>query len=117
MTPAHEEPGRVRLTMPCGPAHVDEQGHMHAGAVASIVDIAAVAASWSMVTRRPGIRGSTIAMQVSFPDTAATPVVADAHVHERAEALLFNTVHVTAAGSGRLLALGQVSYRLLEPWP
>ena len=90
---------------------------MHAGAVASIVDIAAVAASWSMVTRRPGIRGSTIAMQVSFPDTAAAPVVADAHVHERAEALLFNTVHVTAADSGRLLALGQVSYRLLEPWP
>ena len=44
---------------------------MHAGAVASIVDIAAVAASWSMVTRRPGIRGSTIAMQVSFPNTTA----------------------------------------------
>ncbi|MET0850087.1 MAG: hotdog fold thioesterase [Candidatus Rokuibacteriota bacterium] len=117
MTPAHQEPGRVRLTMPCGPAHLDEQGRMHAGVVASIVDIAAVAASWSMVTRRPGIRGSTIAMQVSFPDTAAAPVVAEAHVHERAEALLFNTVHVTAPDSGRLLALGQVSYRLLEPWP
>ena len=117
MTPVHEEPGRVRLTMPCRPGHLDEQGHMHAGAVASIVDIAAVSASWSMVTRRPGIRGSTIALQASFPDTAAEPVLADAHVHERAEALLFNTVRVTAAGSGRLLALGQVSYRLLEPWP
>jgi hypothetical protein len=56
-------------------------------------------------------------MQVSFPDTAAEPAVADAHVHERAEAILFTTVHVTATGSRRLLALGQVSYRLLEPWP
>jgi len=117
MTPLHQEPGRVRLSMPCTPAHLDERGHMHAGVLASIVDIAAVAASWSLVPRQPGARGSTIALQVSFPGAAAEPVLADAHVQQRVEELLFNTVHVTAAGSGRLLALGQVSYRLLEPWP
>ena len=117
MTPIHQEPGRVRLSMPCTPAHLDERGHMHAGVLASIVDIAAVAASWSLVPRQPGARGSTIALQVSFPGAAAEPVLADAHVQQRAEALLFNTVHVTGAGSGQLLALGQVSYRLLEPWP
>lgn len=115
MTPLHQEPGRVRLSMPCPPDHLDERGALHAGAVASIVDIAAVAASWSLVPRQPGARGSTIAMQVSFPGAAAEPVVADAHVHQRMEELLFSTVHVTAAGSGQLLALGQVSYRLLEP--
>lgn len=117
MTPLHQEPGRVRLSMPCTPAHLDEGGRVHAGALASIVDIAAVAASWSLIPRRPGARGSTIAMQVSFPGAGAEPAVADAHVHQRAEELLFSTVHVTAAGSGQLLALGQVSYRLLEPWP
>ena len=117
MAPVHESPGRVRLSMPCTPDHVDEQGRMHAGALASIVDIAAVAASWSLVSRRPGARGSTIAMQVSFPGVAADAVVADAHVQQRAEELMFNTVHVTSAASGQLLALGQVSYRLIEPWP
>jgi uncharacterized protein (TIGR00369 family) len=117
MVPLHEEPGRVRLSMPCTPEHRDERGRMHAGALASLVDIAAVAASWSLVPRQRGARGSTIGMQVSFPGAVAEAVVADAHVQQRAEELLFSTVHVTAASSGQLLALGQVSYRLLEPWP
>ena len=107
----------MRLSMPLAPERLDEGGRVHAGALASIVDISAVAASWSLVGRRQGARGSTIAMQVSFPGAVADGVVADAHVHQRAEELLFSTVHVTAAGSGQLLALGQVSYRLLEPWP
>jgi uncharacterized protein (TIGR00369 family) len=117
ITPLHESPGRARLHMPGTPAHLDETGHLHAGALASLVDIAAVTASWSLVPRRPGARGSTIGMQVSFPNTTAGAVVADAHVQQRAESLLFNTVHVTTAASGQLVAMGQVSYRLLEPWP
>ena len=117
ITPLHQTPGRVRLHMPYTPMHVDEREHVHAGALASIVDIAAVSATWSLVQRRPGVRGSTIGMQVSFPSAATTDVVADAHVQQRSEELLFSTVHVTTATSGQLVAMGQVSYRLLEPWP
>ncbi len=117
ITPLHQSPGRVRLHMPCTAMHVDERGRLHAGALASIVDIAAVTASWSLVPSREGARGSTIGMQVSYPSGAAEAVVADAHVQQRSEELLFSTVHVTTAGSGQLVAMGQVSYRLLEPWP
>ena len=117
ITPLHQSAGRVRLHMPCTAMHVDEGGRLHAGALASIVDIAAVAASWSLVPRRQGARGSTIGMQVSYPSPAAEPVLADAHVQQRSEELLFSTVHVTTAASGQLVAMGQVSYRLLEPWP
>ena len=117
ITPLHQSPGRVRLHMPCTAMHVDERGQLHAGALASIVDIAAVTASWSLVPRREGARGSTIGMQVSYPSAAAAAVVADAHVQQRSEELLFSTVHVTTAVSGQLVAMGQVSYRLLEPWP
>jgi uncharacterized protein (TIGR00369 family) len=117
ITPLHQSPGRVRVHMPCTAMHVDERGHLHAGALASIVDIAAVAASWSLVPRRDGARGSTIGMQVSYPGAAAEAVVADAHVQQRSEDLLFSTVHVTTAISGRLIAMGQVTYRLLEPRP
>jgi uncharacterized protein (TIGR00369 family) len=117
IAPEHQVPGRTRLSMPCTPMHVDERGHVHAGALASIVDIAAVSATWSLVERRPGVRGSTIGMQVSFPHPATAAVVADAHVQQRSEELFFSTVHVTQAGSGQLVAMGQVSYRLLEPWP
>ena len=107
MAPLHEEPGRVRLAMPGAAELLDERGRVHAGALASIVDIAGTAASWALVGRRPDARGSTIGLQVSFPGAAAGGVVADAHVHQRAEELLFSTVHVTAEGSGQLLALGQ----------
>ena len=117
ITPLHQGPGRARLRMPCTDMHVDERGQLHAGALASIVDIAAVTASWSLVPRREGARGSTIGMQVSYPSGAAAAVVADAHVQQRSEELLFSTVHVTTAVSGQLVAMGQVSYRLLEPWP
>ena len=117
ITPLHQSPGRVRLHMPYAVSHLDERGHLHSGALASIVDIAAVAASWSLVSRRQGARGSTIGMQVSYPGEAAAAVVADAHVQQRSEELLFSTIHVTTAVSGQLVAMGQVSYRLLEPWP
>ncbi|MGH6689744.1 MAG: PaaI family thioesterase, partial [Gammaproteobacteria bacterium] len=117
ITPLHQSPGRVRLHMPCTAMHVDERGQLHAGALASIVDIAAVTASWALVPRREGARGSTIGMHVSYPIGAAEAVVADAHVQQRSEELLFSTVHVTTEATGQLVAMGQVSYRLLEPWP
>jgi uncharacterized protein (TIGR00369 family) len=117
ITALHESPGRVRLTMPCTPIHVNERGQLHAGALASIVDIAAVAASWSLIPRRQGARGSTIGMQVSYPTAAAEAVVADAHVQQRSEELFYSTVHVTSVATGQLVAMGQVTYRLLEPWP
>lgn len=117
IAPLHVGPGRVRLQMPCTAAHCDESGALHAGALASIVDIAAVAASWSLVPRRDGARGSTVGMQVSYPRRAAAAVVADAYVQQRSEELLFTTVDVTTADDGRRVAMGQVSYRLLEPWP
>ncbi len=117
ITPLHQGPGRVRLHMPCTPMHVDERGQLHAGALASIVDIAAVTASWSLVPRREGARGSTVGMQVSYPGHAATAVVADAYVQQRSEELLFTTVSVSTADDRQLVAMGQVSYRLLEPWP
>src|SRR5262249_24056684 len=117
ITPVHEGPGRARLRMPCTPAHLDETGSLHAGAVASLVDIAAVAASWGLGGRRPGARGSTLRIQVRLPGPTREGAVARAHGHQRAEALLVCTVHVTAAMSGQLVALGRVSYRMLEPWP
>jgi uncharacterized protein (TIGR00369 family) len=116
ITPLHHSPGRVRLHMPCTARHVDERGHLHAGALASLVDIAAVAATWSLVPNRQGARGSTIGMQVNYPSTTTAAVVADAHVQQRSEELFLSTVQVTTVTSGQLVAMGQVSYRLLEPW-
>ena len=115
MTLQHQSPGRVRLHMPCTAMHVDERGQMHAGPLASITDLAGTTAAWSLVHRRPGTRGATVGMQVSYASATTDPVVADAHVQQRSEELFFSTVHVTSATTGALVALGEVTYRLLEP--
>jgi uncharacterized protein (TIGR00369 family) len=111
----HHRPGRIRLAMPCTPAHVDERGQMHEGALASIADIAGTAAAWSLIPNREGARGSTVGMQLSYPHPATEPVIADAYVQQRSEELFFSTVHVTGADTGQLVAMGQVSYRLVQP--
>src|SRR5262249_22084447 len=115
MTLQHQSPGCVRLHMPCTAMHMDERGQMHAGALASITDLAGTTAAWSLVPRRPGARGATVGMHVSYTDTTTDPVVADAHVQQRSEELFFSTVHVTSTITGHLVALGEVTYRLLEP--
>ena len=115
ITPLHQTLGTVRLHMPCPASHTDEQGRLHAGALASLVDIAGVSATWSLVPSRQGARGSTIGMHVAYTSAATEPVVADAHVQQRSEELFFATVHVTTAATGQLVAIGEVSYRLLEP--
>jgi uncharacterized protein (TIGR00369 family) len=115
MTLQHQSPGRVRLHMPCTAMHMDERGQMHAGALASIADLAGTAAAWSLVARRPGARGATVGLHVSYASTTTDPVVADAHVQQRSEELFFSTVHITSAITGHLVALGEVTYRLLEP--
>jgi uncharacterized protein (TIGR00369 family) len=115
IAPVYQSPGRVRLRMPCNPMHTDERGHLHPGALASLVDIAGVAAAWSLVPCRQGARGSTIGMHVSYTSATAEPVVADAQVQQRSEELFFSTITVTDANTEQLVAMGQLSYRLLEP--
>jgi uncharacterized protein (TIGR00369 family) len=106
-------PGSVCLAMPYLPAHSDEQGNMHPGAVAALLDTAGTYASWSMVQRQ-GTRGATVGIQLSYPDVGQTDVVAEAHVERRSEEMFFSLVQVRAVATGHLVAMGNVSYRLLE---
>jgi uncharacterized protein (TIGR00369 family) len=109
----YEAPGRVRLSMPCTADTVDERGQLHEGAIASLLDIAGTAAAWSLV-RQPGSRGATIGMQLSYLNATSDAVLADAHIQQRSEELFFSTVQITSARTRQLVAVGNVSYRLLE---
>ena len=113
VTTTHEQPGRVRLTMPCTADHVDEQGHLAEGALAALLDIAGTAASWTLA-KRQGSRGATIGMQLSYLNPAQDAVVADAQVQQRSEELFFSTVQITTMTSRQIVAMGNVSYRILE---
>jgi hypothetical protein len=52
-------------------------------------------------------------MQLSYPDVSQTDVVAEAHVERRSEEMFFSRVQVRAVATGHLVAMGNVSYRLL----
>lgn len=113
VTRTHERPGRVRLTMPCTANHMDEQGHLAEGALAALFDIAGTAASWTLA-KHQGSRGATIGMQLSYVHPAHDAVAADAQVQQRSEELFFSTVQITTMTTGQLVAMGNVSYRILE---
>jgi uncharacterized protein (TIGR00369 family) len=99
--------------MPYVSEHSDEQGHVHPGAVAALLDTAGTYAAWSMVQRQ-GSRGATVGMQLSYPDVSQTDVIAEAHVERRAEEMFCSLVQVRAVSTGHLVAVGNVHYRLLE---
>ncbi len=115
ITCQHYSPGRIQMHMPGTETLMDARGQLHDGALASIIDVCGTAAAWSLVPNREGARGSTIGMQLSYTQAAAEAVVADAHVQQRAEEIFFSTVYATTVTSGQLVAMGQVSYRLVEP--
>ena len=86
---------------------------MHPGAVAALLDTAGTYASWSLV-QQEGARGATVGMQLSYPDMCHTDVVAEAHVEQRSEEMFFSLVQVREVSMDHLVAMGNVSYRLLE---
>jgi uncharacterized protein (TIGR00369 family) len=113
ITTVSHSPGSVRLSMPYVSAHCDEQGNVHPGALAALLDTAGTYAAWSMVQRQ-GSRGATVGMQLSYPDVSQANVIAEAHVERRAEEIFCSLVQVRAASTGHLIAVGNVDYRLLE---
>ena len=115
ITYQHCSPGRIQMHMPAIEALMDARGQLHDGALASVIDVCGTAAAWSLVPDREGARGSTIGMQISYTQATAEAVVADAHVQQRSEEIFFSTVYATTVTSGQLVAMGQVSYRLVEP--
>lgn len=113
MTTTYRQDGRVRLRMPCPQEHRDEAGNLHEGALAALLDTAGTYAAWSLVHPQ-GARGATIAMQLSYTGVSAADVMADAQVQQRSEELFFSLVQIRAVSTGQLVAMGNVSCRLLE---
>ncbi|GIX49761.1 MAG: hypothetical protein KatS3mg131_3972 [Candidatus Tectimicrobiota bacterium] len=117
MTTLHQSPGRVRLCLPCWTPLTGAGETLHEGVLASLCDTAGTMAAWSLV-RPQGARGATVGMQLSYPGVPAhEAVIADARVQYRSEELFFATVQAFTATSRQPVALGNVTYRLLEAPP
>lgn len=106
------EPDHVELVLPFREEVVTIGETVHGGAISTLIDMAATAASWSGAELPESPVGSTVALTVNFLRAArGQEVVAVARVVKRGRSLCFCEVEVKDAG-GELVANGLVTYKL-----
>ena len=85
---------------------------VHGGAIATLLDVAAVAAAWSGVTDENATTGATVSSSVNYTRAArGTDLTATALVPRRSRCFCFCEVRV-ADPDDALIAHGIVTYKL-----
>lgn len=109
-------PGRSAALLPHDAATTDHAGRVHEGALASLVDCAGGASAWSVAGFDPRGRAATVSMHLNFDVTTRDEdVIARAETSWHAGSLLVNTVTLHGRISGRAVATGSVTYRIVRP--
>jgi uncharacterized protein (TIGR00369 family) len=108
--------GTARAGLPWQAANAGATGALHPGAVAALVDTTGALASWSLVPLDPRNKASTPALHVAWHAAVRDEgVTASATVVRRTDELFQSTVAVHGDVSGRLVATGTVTYRIVVP--
>lgn len=109
----HMQDGRAVLSMEPRPELLDAEGSHHPGALAALLDSAGAMASWSMVPLGPH-KAMTPGIQIAFvaPSRGERVVALARNLGKHAETFS-NRVELVGAESGRLLAHGLLTYRIV----
>ena len=106
------EPDSAELLLPFSEPLITIGDTVHGGAIATLIDTAAMAASWSTETPPENLRGTTVSLSVSFTTAArSADLTARARVVRRGRSLCACDVDVTDS-AGELVAKGLVTYKL-----
>lgn len=106
------QPDRATLALPFTPPLVTIGSVVHGGAIASLVDTAAMVAAWSGAELPEKLRGTTVGLTVTYLTAAnGEDLQATARVLRRGRTLVYLDVDVHGATSG-LVAKGLVTYKL-----
>jgi uncharacterized protein (TIGR00369 family) len=109
---AELEPDRATVVMPYDERLTTFGDVVHGGAIATLLDVAAVAAAWSGVTDEGATTGATVSSSVNYTRAGrGTDLTARAHVTRRSSRFCFCEVRV-ADLEDELIAHGIVTYRL-----
>lgn len=110
------EAGTARVRMPFLEANAAARGAVHEGALIALIDTTGAMASWSITGLDFSFKASTVAVHANFADEAIREdVVALARTLRRKEEIFWNEVSVVGATSGKLVAHGNVVYRIVVP--
>src|SRR5579859_8008677 len=106
------QPDIAVLTLPFTPALATLGTVVHGGAIASLIDTAAMVAAWSSPAVPSTLRGSTVGLTISYLAPAqGEDLHATARVLRRGRTLVYLDVEVRAS-SATLVAKGLVTYKL-----
>ena len=106
------QPDMAVLTLPFERSLVTIGNTIHGGAIASLIDTAAMVAAWSDTTVVENLRGTTVGLTVSYLAAAqGEDLRATARVLRRGRSLVYLDVEVRGA-SGNMVAKGLATYKL-----
>ncbi len=106
------QPDVATLRLPFAESLITIGTTMHGGAIASLIDTAAMVAAWSDDTVPENLRGSTVSLSVTYLAPAEhEDIQATARVLQRGRNLVFLDVEVQSV-SGKSIARGLVTYKL-----
>ena len=106
------QPEVATLSLPFAESLITIGTTMHSGAIASLIDTAAMVAAWSDDTVPENLRGSTVSLSVTYLAPAEhEDIQATARVLQRGRNLVFLDVEVQSV-SGKSIARGLVTYKL-----
>jgi uncharacterized protein (TIGR00369 family) len=106
------QPDMAILTLPFTDSLITIGTTVHGGAIASLIDTAAMVAAWSDTTMPDNLRGTTVGLTVTYLAPAEQEdIQATARVLQRGRSLVYLDVEVQGI-SGKRIAKGLVTYKL-----
>jgi uncharacterized protein (TIGR00369 family) len=110
----HASDAQAVLHMPFKEENADADGAVHEGALAALIDTTGALASWSITGLNFAYKASTVGIHVSHHGRALREeVVAHARTLRRMNEIFLNQVTVSGRDSGRVVATGSVTYRIV----
>lgn len=111
----HMVGGRSRISMPWSESNADGSGGVHEGPVLALLDTTGAMAAWAETG--PGrFKASTPGIQARIlAPITRDDLVGYGKVLHRDRELLFCTVEVAGRSDGRMIAHGNVNYRIVTP--
>lgn len=106
------QPGMATLALPFTEAVVTVGSIVHGGAIASLIDTAAMVAAWSDAEVPTKVRGTTVNLTIAYLTAAEKEdIQAIARVLRRGRNLVYLDIEVSSV-SGKAIAKGLVTYKI-----
>ena len=105
--------GRAKLSMPFRPELVTVGDMVHGGAIAALIDIAAMVTSWAGAPVPEKLRGVTVSLATEFVEAAnSEDLTAEGTLLRRGASLTMSEVEVRSAADERLIAKALATYKV-----